>query len=64
MYINKKSSRPKNIVKQIPKIINDRLNNRSSTEENFLKVKHDYVSITNNSVTKQTSNKTIKPLKT
>ena len=39
MYINKNSSHPKNLIKQIPNIINDRLNKRSSTEENFLKVK-------------------------
>ena len=41
MYINKNSSHPKNIIKQIPNIINDRLNKRSSTEENFLKLKVD-----------------------
>ena len=45
MYINKNSSHPKNVIKQIPNIINDRLNKRSSTEENFLKVKSDYESI-------------------
>ena len=45
MYINKNSSHPKNIIKQIPNIINDRLNKRSSTQENFLKVKSDYESI-------------------
>ena len=45
MYINRNSSQPKNIIKQIPNIINDRLNKRSSTEENFLKVKRNYESI-------------------
>ena len=42
MYINKCSSHPKNIINQIPKIINKRLNKRSSNEENFLKTKQDY----------------------
>ena len=42
MYINKNSSHPKNIIKQIPNIINQRLNKRSSNEENFLKTKQDY----------------------
>ena len=42
MYINKCSSHPKNIIKQIPNIINQRLNKRSSNEENFLKTKKDY----------------------
>ena len=37
MYVNKQSSHPKNIIKQIPNIINQRLNKRSSKEENFLK---------------------------
>ena len=35
MYINKCSSHPKNIAKQIPKTINQRLNKRSSNEETF-----------------------------
>ena len=39
MYINKCSSHPKNIIKQIPNIINQRLNKRSSNEENFFKDK-------------------------
>ena len=39
MYINKCSSHPKNIIKQIQNIINQRLNKRSSNEENFLKDK-------------------------
>ena len=30
MYVNKQSSHPKNIIKQIPNIINQRLNKRSS----------------------------------
>ena len=42
MYFNKNSSHPKNIIKQIPNIINQRLNKRSSNEENFLKTKQDY----------------------
>ena len=42
MYINKYSSHPKNIINQIPKIINQQLNKRSSNEENFLKTKQDY----------------------
>ena len=42
MYINKCSSHPKNMIKQIPNIINQRLNKRSSNEENFLKTKNDY----------------------
>ena len=42
IYINKCSSHPKNIIKQIPNIINQRLNKRSSNEEKFLKTKHDY----------------------
>ena len=44
IYINKSSSHSyiKNIIKQIPNINNDRLNKRSSAEENFLKVKSDY----------------------
>ena len=41
MYINKCSSHPKNIIKQIPNI-NQRLNKRSGNEENFLKTKNDY----------------------
>ena len=41
MYVNKQSSHPKNIIKQIPNIINQRLNKRSSKEENFLKTKDD-----------------------
>ena len=45
MYINKCSSHPKNIIKQIPNIINQRLIKRSSNEENFLKTKNDYESI-------------------
>ena len=45
MYINKNSSHPKNIIKQIPNIINDRLNKISTTDENFLKVKSDYETI-------------------
>ena len=45
MYINKNSSHPKNIIKQIPNITNDQLNKGSSTEENFFRVKIDYESI-------------------
>ena len=45
MYVNKQSSHPKNIIKQIPNIINQRLNKRSSTEENFLKTKDEYENI-------------------
>merc|ERR1712240_404487 len=45
MYINKCSSHPKNIIKQIPKIINQRLNKRSSKEEHFLKIKDEYETI-------------------
>ena len=45
MYINKNSSHLKIIIKQIGNIINDRINKRSSTEENFLKGKSDYESI-------------------
>ena len=37
MYVNKQSSHPKNIIKQIPNIINQCLNKRSSKEENFLR---------------------------
>ena len=40
MYINKCFRDPKNIIKQIPNIIDQRLNKRSSNEENFLKTKH------------------------
>ena len=42
MYTNKCSSHPKNIINQIAKIINQRLNKRSSNEEKCLKTKHDY----------------------
>ena len=35
MYVNKSSRHPKIILKQISNIINERLNNRSSKEENF-----------------------------
>ena len=42
MYVNKNSSHPKTIIKQIPNIINERLNKRSSKEENFLKIKDEY----------------------
>ena len=42
MYINKCFINPKNIIKQIPNIINQRLNKRSSNKENFLKTKHNY----------------------
>ena len=42
VYINQHSSHPKNLIKQIQNIINDCLNNRSSKEENVLKVKQDY----------------------
>ena len=45
MYVNKQSSHPKNIIKQIPNIINQRLNKRSSKEENFLKTKDEYEKI-------------------
>ena len=53
MNINKISSHPKNIIKQTPSIINDRLNKTSSTEESFLKVKSDYESIMENAVIKK-----------
>ena len=36
MYINKCSSHTKNIIKQIPNIINQRLNKRPSNEENLI----------------------------
>ena len=39
MYINKFSSHPKNIIKRIPNIINQRLNKRLSNEEKILKNK-------------------------
>ena len=42
MEISKNSGHPNKIAKQIPNIINDQLNKRSSTEENLLKVKSDY----------------------
>ena len=42
MYINKNSSHPKNIIKQIPEIINDRWNKRSRTNEKLIKVKNTY----------------------
>ena len=42
MCINKCSSHSKNIIKQIQKIVNQRLNKRSSSKEKFLKTKHDY----------------------
>ena len=42
MYVNKQSSNPKNIIKQIPNIINQRLTRRSNKEENFLKTKDEY----------------------
>ena len=41
-YINEYSSHPKNIILQLPNIINQRLNKRFSNEENFLKTKNDY----------------------
>ena len=45
MYVNKQSSLPKNIIKQIPNIINQRLNKRSSKKENFSKIKDEYETI-------------------
>ena len=42
MYVNKQSSHPKNIIKQIPNIINQCLNKRSSKEENFFTIKDEY----------------------
>ena len=42
MHKLKSSSHPKDIIKQIPNINNQRLNKRSSNEENFLKTKNDY----------------------
>ena len=48
MYVNKNSSHPKTIIKQIPNIINERLNKRSSKEENFLKIKDEYELIMKN----------------
>ena len=41
-YINTSSNHPKNIIKQIPKIINDRLSQLSSTEEEFNNQKEIY----------------------
>ena len=48
IYVNKQSSHPKNIIKQIPNIIGQRLNKRSSTEDNFLKIKDKYETIIKN----------------
>ena len=45
MYVNKHSIHPKNIIKQIQNIINQRLNKRSSKEEHFLKIKDEYKTI-------------------
>ena len=42
MYVNKQSSHPKNIIKQIPNIINQCLNKRSSKEENIFTIKDEY----------------------
>ena len=46
MYVNKNSSHPKTIFKQIPNIINERLikslNKSSSKEETFLEVKNEF----------------------
>ena len=42
MYTNKCSSHPRDITKQKTNIINQRLDIRSSNEENFLKTKNDY----------------------
>ena len=40
MYVNKNSSHPKNIIKQIPNIINERLNKRCSKEKKILDIKN------------------------
>ena len=40
--IIKNSSHPKKIINHIPNTTNERLDKRSSNEENFLKTKHDY----------------------
>ena len=42
MYVNKTSSHPKTILKEIPNIINKLLNKRSSKKENFLEIKNEY----------------------
>ena len=42
MYFNKQFSHPKNTIKQIPNIINQRLIKRSSKEEHFSKIKDEY----------------------
>ena len=41
MFVNKCSSHPKNIIKQILNIINQRFYKRSSNKKNFLKTKND-----------------------
>ena len=42
MYLNKNSIHTKTVLKQNPNIINERLNKRSSKEENFLEIKNEY----------------------
>ena len=45
MYVNKHSSHPKIIIRQIPNITNQRLNKRCSKKEHFLKIKDKYETI-------------------
>ena len=42
IYVNKNSSHLKTILKQIPNIVNERLNNWSSKKKKFLEIKNEY----------------------
>jgi len=44
LYVNNKSNHPNQILKQLPITINERLNNLSSNEESFNRIKHSYQS--------------------
>ena len=54
LYINAESNHPVNIVKDIPKIINQRLSNNSSNKETFNNIKPKYEIALNNSGFKTT----------
>ena len=42
LYVNANCNHPKNIIRSIPKIINDRLTKRSSSEKEFDENKNEY----------------------
>ena len=44
LYVSKQSNHPNQILKQLPITINERLNNLSSNQESFNRIKHNYQS--------------------